>query len=86
MEPEAGPLIVFYGSKTKRKILHLSIRDRHGALVPRCACHHDANHDKHERAWREPVGPEESYPVCKRCQFQAGIIPRRGMYIDGTPV
>lgn len=83
MEPEAGPLVVFFGGKTKRKIRHMTIRDRHGVLVPRCTSHHDASHDTHDRGWREPMGSENDYPICKRCQFQAGEIPRRGKYIDG---
>jgi hypothetical protein len=74
---EQGPLVILVGSRTRRKILHITVL-RRGLWEPVCATHHRATHDQHDRLARPAVEAELEYPVCKRCTFQAGLTDRSG--------
>jgi hypothetical protein len=73
--PLEGPLLIMYGTRAKRKILHRSIQ-RSGTWVPRCNIHYRSALDKgRTRTFRDAEGDELTYPVCGRCDkasaFQA---------------
>lgn len=67
-QPQEGPLLIMFGTRHKRTILHRSIM-RDGTWVPICNVHYAASHDNgRTRQFRPAEGAELTYKICGRCQ------------------